>query len=167
MTGPARVTARARAGSRLAALALALAGAAFACVEAGPVAQECTGIPEGGCPLSRGVACDDPACLATYACRPGNVWELRDTCPPREASAEDATDTDAADASTELTPVPDAPPGAYGGPGCGDLQLPDCSLGLALSCGEGCCGCEDLFVCGSLGWEHWGDCTSGRPTPPP
>ena len=39
-----------------------------------------------------------------------------------------------------------APFGAFGGPGCADLEPPDCPLGLALSC-NACCGCEDLFVC--------------------
>jgi hypothetical protein len=60
---------------------------------------------------------------------------------------------DAADASI------DAPPGAYGGPGCGALQSPDCSLGFALACPSGCCDCEDLFVCENGGWNAWGSCT--------
>src|SRR4051794_15639301 len=84
----------------------------------------CTGIPAGGCPLSRGVACDDPSCEAAYACRPGNVWELDHTCPAHEAGAPH-------DAAIDTPPIPDAaldaPPGANGGPGCDPLQAPDCS----------------------------------------
>jgi hypothetical protein len=146
---------------------VALLGAALALVglascEDDPTAQPCTGVPEGGCPLSRGVACEDPTCEAVYACRPNNVWELERTCPPREAGAprDAATDVDAApteDARAFDASI-DAPPGANGGPGCGSLQTPDCSLGLALSCPSGCCGCEDLFVCENGGWTYWATC---------
>lgn len=48
--------------------------------------------------------------------------------------------------------------GAFGGPGCVDLQMPDCPLGVALTCPSGCCGCEDLFVCKNGGWDLWGSC---------
>jgi hypothetical protein len=51
--------------------------------------------------------------------------------------------------------------GAFGGPGCVDLQAPDCPLGLAISCPNGCCGCEDLFVCRNGGWNLWGQCVDG------
>jgi len=116
------------------------------------ISMPCTNIPDGGCPLSYGVACMDPACSATYACLPGNKWELRETCPPRDASVQDATKMDSArDVSTDVE-------GAFGGPGCLDLQLPDCSLGEALTCPSGCCGCEDLYVCRNMGWDLWGTC---------
>ena len=36
-------------------------------------------------------------------------------------------------------------------------QAPDCSLGFALACPMGCCGCEDLFVCQGGGWSYCGD----------
>lgn len=115
--------------------------------------RPCTNIPDGGCPLAYGKSCDDPACAATYACLPGNKWERRATCPQREAGA--------ADAGPEAAPKDasiDAPPGAFGGPGCADLQMPDCPLGTALLCTNGCCGCEDLFVCRDGGWDPWGTC---------
>jgi hypothetical protein len=129
-------------------------GIVTSCSE-GPTAAPCTDIPPGGCPISRVVACDDPACEAVYACRLGNEWELTKRCPPREAGA----------ARDAYVPPPpsfdasfDAPPGAYGGPGCGSLQPPDCALGVVLGCNGGCCGCEDLFVCENGGWELWGTC---------
>ena len=116
----------------------------------------CTSIPAGGCPLSRGVACEDPTCEAVYACRPGNVWELDHACPAREAGApKDA----ALDAPPLRDATIDAPPGANGGPGCDALQVPDCALGLALACPSGCCDCEDLFVCRNGGWVAWGTCS--------
>jgi hypothetical protein len=58
----------------------------------------------------------------------------------------------------------DAPPGAFGGPGCPSLQTPDCALGLALACDIHCCGCEDLFVCEEGGWALWGYCGDAGPT---
>lgn len=124
-------------------------------------AQPCTDIPAGGCPLSRGVACEDPTCLAVYACRAGNAWELDHACPPREAGAAVEASVDAgvdADASHPFDASIDAPPGANGGPGCDALQAPDCSLGFALACPSGCCGCEDLFVCENGGWTYWSTC---------
>lgn len=117
----------------------------------------CTNIPAGGCPLSYGKACDDPSCAATYACLPGNRWELRATCPARDGSVPDAgTPSEAGprDASIDVE-------GAFGGPGCVSLQPPDCSLGAALLCTNGCCGCEDLFVCRDGGWNAWGTCADG------
>lgn len=123
----------------------------------GETPQECTGIPAGGCPLSRGVACADPACEATYACLPGNVWELRERCPARpDGGAKDVSVPESSPSDASI----DAPPGAYGGPGCGPLQQPDCPLGTALSCpsSAACCNCEDLFVCENGGWTLWGSC---------
>ena len=115
----------------------------------------CTGIPAGGCPLSRGVACEDPACEAVYACRAGNSWALDHTCPARDAApSPDA----AADAPPLRDGAVDAPPGANGGPGCDPLQTPDCARGFALACPSGCCDCEDLFVCQG-GWVAWGSCS--------
>ena len=119
----------------------------------------CTGIPAGGCPLSRGVACEDPACESVYACRPGNVWELDHKCPAHEASVPREASTDApAEVSRPFDASADAPPGANGGPGCGPLQTPDCTLAFALSCPSGCCDCEDLFVCQNGGWTYWATC---------
>ena len=146
-------------------LALALVGLGlFAACNEASVATPCSDIPEGGCPRSRGVACADPACEAVYLCRPNNVWELEQRCPPRTgAPAASLADGGEADASAPIPAdaAPDAPPGAFGGPGCPGLQAPECALGLALVCGTGCCGCEDLFVCEDDGWTLWGTCADG------
>jgi hypothetical protein len=134
------------------------------------VPHPCTQIPAGGCPLSHGVACDDPTCEAIYLCRPNNVWELSQRCPPRNTDAA-AAPIGFFDAGISPQPAPlfdaafDAPPGAYGGPGCDSLQAPDCAAGVALSCGQGCCGCEDLYVCASGGWTLWGACLDGGAQP--
>jgi hypothetical protein len=125
--------------------------------------EPCTGIPEGGCPLSHGVACDDPECKAAYACRSGNVWQLDHTCPPRDAEVFDSFVPDA-DAGRAFDANIDAPPGAFGGPGCNPLEQPDCELGLVLLCQSGCCDCEDLFVCQNGGWQPWGTCSDGGVT---
>jgi hypothetical protein len=149
--------------SRLAALAAGAAGvvalaAQPSCTENGAVAEPCTAVPAGGCPLSHGVACEDPACEAVYACRSGNVWELERTCPPREGGAPLDAGVDAPREASSFDASIDAPPGASGGPGCDSLQAPDCALGLALACPSGCCGCEDLFVCENGGWNYWATC---------
>lgn len=119
--------------------------------------EPCTNIPAGGCPLSRGVACQDPACEAVYACREGNVWELEERCPPRTPVPDAGADVVSPSNDASI----DAPPGAFGGPGCGTLQEPDCTLGFALACPSGCCGCEDLFVCENEAWSLWGSCGDG------
>lgn len=166
----------ARAVRRLAcggALTVILAlGVVTACTDA-ETPTPCTDIPEGGCPLSHGVACDDPACHALYACRSGNRWELTERCAPRDDASTSSPDTgaDASEASTpELDASIDAPPGAFGGPGCGMLQTPDCMLGFALSCAQSsqtCCDCEDLFVCENGGWSLWGTCGDAGPVKTP
>lgn len=139
--------------------AVVLATIVVACNDT-TTAEPCTNVPPGGCPLSRGVACEDPTCEAVYACREGNVWELQRTCPPREAGVprEASAGDAAADATRPFDASIDAPPGANGGPGCTMLQAPDCPLGLALACSAGCCGCEDLFVCDNGGWSYWATC---------
>jgi hypothetical protein len=130
-----------------------------ACREDPAAVEACTNIPAGGCPLSHGIACQDPTCDALYACRAGNVWELDRTCPAHEAGAAREASTDAApEASRPFDASVDAPPGASGGPGCGPLQPPDCSLGFALACPSGCCDCEDLYVCENGGWSYWATC---------
>lgn len=158
-----RTGARARVVGALA--ALLVVGVASACAVDAARAQRCSDIPPGGCPLSHGVACEDPACEATYACRPGNVWELAEHCPPREPTVRDGGGLE--DAGAEAGPLDasvDAPPGAYGGPGCPSLIAPECALGVALACGSDCCGCEDLFVCRQGGWDLWGSCGPDGPT---
>lgn len=135
-----------------------------ACDDVGPD-HPCTDVPAGGCPLAHGVSCEDPACEAVYACLPGNEWELRERCPPRPPGAEGGATPDAESGAPSFDAAVDAPPGAYGGPGCAPLLEPDCPLGVALACGGSCCGCEDLFVCANGGWDYWGSCTTDGPVP--
>jgi hypothetical protein len=142
----------------------------FAACDDGAVARPCSNIPAGGCPISRGVACEDPACEAVYACRPGDVWELQERCPARDAGPSETNDAAPVepDAGSPVGDAAiDAPPGAYGGPGCDSLQAPDCALGVALACGADCCGCEDLYICEDNGWTLWGGCGPSGPTPDP
>ncbi len=127
----------------------------------------CTDIPDGGCPQDNGATvCDDPTCQRVYACVSG-AWVLSQSCParPQEAAAPEDAGAEASpglDASFDA-PLDALPPGANGGPGCVDLQLPDCSLGSALACASSpdCCGCEALFVCQGGGWTVWGTCGDG------
>jgi hypothetical protein len=142
-----------------------LAVVAVACDDAIIRDAFCTDIPTGGCPEAVGDACEDPSCAAVYRCsRSTNTWTLSHDCPAHDGGVEaDA----AADAGADgARPLPldadvDAPPGAFGGPGCPNLEEPDCPLGVALSCAAGCCGCEDLFVCVNGGWNVWGTCQDG------
>ena len=150
-------------------LPLCLVAAIVACNNGTQIDHPCSDIPDGGCPLADGLSCDDPACAAVYLCRQGNVWELQKECPPHPPS--DATvdvtdaseDADAADAGAIRDAAIDAPPGAYGGPGCVDLQLGDCPLGVALACTAACCGCDDLYVCNAGNWDFWGYCGPNGP----
>jgi hypothetical protein len=152
-----------------AALTAAFLAILASCSDA-PTAETCSDIPAGGCPLSNGVACQDPACAAVYACRPNKVWELDHACPPHDGGVPAESSSEAgeageagADAALEgsrpFDASIDAPPGANGGPGCDVLQAPDCTLGFALACPMGCCGCEDLFVCQNGGWSYYATCT--------
>ncbi|HEX7604578.1 MAG TPA: hypothetical protein VF316_23330 [Polyangiaceae bacterium] len=133
----------------------------WACSE-DPVVQPCRDVPDGGCPLSYGKACDDPACSAAYACDPGGVWRLDHVCAPHDAGPDapkPPVDAGARDVDIDV-------PGAFGGPGCAPLQTPDCPLGTALVCPNGaCCDCTDLFVCRNGGWDPWGTCDDGGIAP--
>lgn len=138
-----------------------LCGTLAACTGGAPGAP-CVDIPAGGCPTQRGAdVCQDVTCSAVYDCNDGH-WVLQQTCPPHgDSGAADGSGV-GHDAATADAAV-DAPPGAFGGPGCVDLQPPDCSLGSALACGgaSDCCGCQDLFVCADGGWTPWGQCVDG------
>jgi hypothetical protein len=166
MTTMTTMTIRTRRSAIAAALTAAVLAILASCSDA-PTAETCSDVPAGGCPLSNGVACQDPACAAVYACRPNKVWELDHMCPPHEAGAPGDASSDAGDASSDAPAEGsrpfdasiDAPPGASGGPGCATLQAPDCTLGFALACPMGCCGCEDLFVCQNGGWSYYATCT--------
>ena len=121
----------------------------------------CRNIPVGGCPVNPN-ACMDPMCNAVYACSSDGAWTLRETCPPHDFDA--ATSPVKKDASSMDGGLGDVT-GASGGPGCADLQAPDCALAVAGACPSGCCGCEDLFVCANHGWNVWGTCTDGGLAP--
>ncbi len=129
-----------------------------ACQQDLTVQQPCRGIPDGGCPAYDN-ACSDPACSATYSCAPDDTWQLEQICPAHEAGApaDDAGVVDAATATGDASALLNVP-GATGGPGCEDLQVPDCALGVAAACGNGCCDCQDLYVCDNGGWDLWGTC---------
>ena len=143
------------------ALGIALFTVVPACGDGDAIQQPCTDIPAGGCPVSYGVACDDPACVAVYRCNTDETWSFDHACPVHEAGPDvrDAAPVDAADAAVPRDADIDAPPGAFGGAGCLDLEVPDCTLGFALSCPAGCCDCEDLFVCQDEDWVLWGSCS--------
>jgi hypothetical protein len=135
--------------------ALALA---IACDGSDPQQEPCKDIPAGGCPLSNGVACQDPSCVAAYACNADGTWTLDHACPGADAATTDApTETAAPEMRFDASFI-DAPAGANGGPGCTGLEQPDCALGDVLACPSGCCNCEDLYVCANGGWNHWGTC---------
>jgi hypothetical protein len=134
---------------------------------------DCGVIPDGGCPATLGVdACTDRECASTWRCVETNteavtgVWQQVAVCPAREAGTDAASDS-GADAGADVS-VSDAsrfdgtlPDGAGGGGTCPVLEAPDCPLALAAGCPSGCCGCEDLFVCTSSGWDAWGYCADG------
>jgi len=137
--------------------ALVAVGVAVACSDQ-PI-KSCRNIPAGGCPLAGGTECQDPTCAAAYACDETNgTWIFDHACPAQDGGNAQDANSDAADAGAFDANI-DAPPGAFGGPGCITLQPPDCPLGLALTCSAGCCGCTDLWVCNDGGWDPWGTCS--------
>jgi hypothetical protein len=143
-----------------AAAAVSVVALAWACNGDLPQDPKCSNIPAGGCPSSFGPACDDPSCAAVYACTSAG-WNLVGTCPARDAGA-DAVAGDATKDAPAPRDVDIDAPGANGGPGCQDLEPPDCTLGFGLACPAGsCCGCEDFFVCVNGGWNQWGTCGDG------
>jgi hypothetical protein len=146
-------------------LTLAAAVALVVACQDGIDDHPCSNVPPGGCPLSHGVACDDPSCQAVYACEPGGAWRFDHACAARDGGSDAAPDAprDTGRPPSDASAL-DVPPGAYGGPGCADLEPPDCPLGVALSCND-CCGCEDLFVCANGSWSAWGACVNGVATP--
>jgi hypothetical protein len=142
--------------------ALAVVGLFIAC-DSGGVPVTCYDIPDGGCPVQGGVECEDPTCAAAYNCEPDGGWSLAYACPAHDGGVDDVgSEATVSDAGYDI----DAPPGAFGGPGCEDLEPPDCPLGLVLVCNS-CCGCEDLYVCDDGGWDPWGECTDAGPVSSP
>jgi hypothetical protein len=154
--------------NRARALLGALSMAILACQD--PIeAQTCVDIPDGGCPGVDNTNCLDITCGAIYTCEINGTWSEVLTCPVREAGPSEPTDTappsEAGSAPRDATVIDVNVPGANGGPGCVDLEDPDCSLGEALACGPGCCGCGDIFVCQAGGWQLWGECIDGGVAP--
>jgi hypothetical protein len=141
------------------------AALAFALVVIGcngtPPPAACPELAAPACPVDNGAAvCSDPCCASVYECQNGS-WVFVQDCPGYSPDAA----FHAIDASAEAAPTfdanIDAPPGAFGGPGCIELEQPDCPLGTGLECVNSldCCGCQDLYVCDDGGWDPWGECT--------
>jgi hypothetical protein len=162
----------------LASAATALAvlyGIVGACTDP-PLHEYCTEIPTGGCPGGTGGAanCVDPTCEAIYTCDyTNNTWSFVTKCPnykpPHDAGRDGTGGDGAADGPPEDARPRDAgfvlPEGANGGPGCIELESPDCPVAEALSCSD-CCGCQDLYACADGGWDLWGECDdAGRVLP--
>jgi len=146
------------------ALTLAVLSFPVAC-DSTPTPTPCYDVPDGGCPEDNGAnVCMDPTCAAVYACVDGK-WSLRQTCPPHphDGSAPPPEDAGGGEASAPFDASIDVPPGGNGGPGCPDLQVPDCTASEGLACVQspGCCGCMDLWVCDNGGWTLWGECVNG------
>jgi hypothetical protein len=144
-----------------------LAAMLLACSDP-PPPRACGNLRPPACPSdSDADVCADRTCASVYECDDGN-WVFVQNCPGTspEAGAH-PTDASREDAPRAPDSEADAPPGAYGGPGCTALQLPDCSLGTALGCANtpDCCGCQDLYVCANGAWNLWGACTGGQPVP--
>jgi hypothetical protein len=138
---------------------------AAACDDGGAI-QTCEGsvIPSNACEvLEDDSECTDPCCAAAYQCV-GNTWSLAHACPGYSASK--CSDG----ATTSVTNLQEAgvcdaavalPPGANGGPGCIDLEPPDCPVGEVLTCGAASCvqsACEALWYCEDGEWWEWGTC---------
>jgi hypothetical protein len=145
---------------------LALGLLLAACKDTPPPAQ-CGNLAAPACPEDNGAdVCSDPTCASVYACQSG-TWSFLKDCPAYDPEA-GAHPIEAGDDASSAPDVSiDAPPGAYGGPGCIDLQNPDCALGTAISCGgsAGCCDCQDLYVCQNGSWVTWGACTDAGIVP--
>jgi hypothetical protein len=152
---------------RLVALLAGLTGslpAASACSDPSLPAL-CHDLAPPACPADDDAdVCADVGCASVYACDDG-TWTFLRTCPDDSPEAGVHPAEAGEDAPSQVDAPFDAPAGAFGGPGCIDLEEPDCPLGTALACsgardyGAGCCGCADLYLCVDGGWEPWGNCT--------
>jgi hypothetical protein len=131
-----------------------------------PDSTTCVDVPDGGCPLDNGAnVCQDPSCNAVYECSPDGGWILKQVCPahPHDASTDAPDAADAGEGGSVFDVKIDVPPGGNGGPGCTDLEQPDCPAAEGIACVQmvGCCGCIDLWVCDNGGWDLWGECADG------
>jgi len=128
-----------------------------------PLPATCQDLQPPACPTEYDAdVCGDLECASVYACDNG-TWSFVQTCPNYSPEAGVHPVEAGADTSSQFDAPFDAPPGAFGGPGCVDLEQPDCSLGTALACtgAADCCGCMDLYVCTSENWVIWGECVDG------
>lgn len=128
-----------------------------------PTETPCHDVPDGGCPLDNGAnVCMDPTCNAAYACIDGG-WILEHVCPPQPHDGSSPPPVDAGEGGSTFDASIDVPPGGNGGPGCTDLQMPDCTAAEGVACVNmtACCGCTDLYVCDDGGWNLWGECVDG------
>ncbi len=144
-------------------LAVALLFSLAACSDQ-PLPRTCSGLAAPACPADDDAdVCSDVACASVYACDDGQ-WAFVRNCPNSPLDGGSSRTEASAESGIAVDASVDAPPGAYGGPGCADLQTPDCSLGTALACAPAtaCCGCQDLYVCAAGGWNLWGECVDGR-----
>jgi hypothetical protein len=145
--------------------AIALCLVLVACKDTPPPAT-CGGLDPPACPQDNGAdVCTDVTCASVYACQSGS-WVFVKTCPAYdpEAGVQPLEASDDAQPGADVSI--DAPPGAFGGPGCVDLENPDCPVGVALACADsvGCCDCQDLYVCQDGSWVPWGECTDAGVT---
>lgn len=150
-------------------LALAGTGAAIFACDGEKIDVTCDQIPDGGCPASgdADLCTADPTCAAVYTCT-DKRWIRLTTCAARPSEPDAAPAVDASSSKDASAFDGSLPEGAWGGPGCLDLQLPDCSLGLASTCGgKSCCDCEDVFVCSGGAWALYGSCQNGQITAAP
>jgi len=124
----------------------------------------CTGIPAGGCPGLGTTNCEDHTCKAIYSDDPSTCeWTFVAACPdyvpPHDAGVDVATEDGGNDADIRARDAGfQLPDGASGGPGCPDLEAPDCPVATATLCSD-CCGCQELYVCTGGGWNPWGQCS--------
>jgi hypothetical protein len=145
---------------------------AAACSQPDPIPTPCDNIPANGCPDDSECAdacCADPCCAAAYSCNDG-TWSLEHTCSSFNLAAclrDSGSDspTSPVDAACFDAAGINLPSGASAsqGPGCIDLEPPDCPLGEVLSCNpnstDPCFGCASLFYCQNGNWIPWGICS--------
>ena len=140
--------------------ALALALLVVAC-NGTPPPPACPELAAPACPVDNGAnVCDDPSCASAYQCENGS-WVFVQTCAGYSPDAAFHPPEASTDAGAGFDADIDASPEDFGGPGCVELEQPDCPLGTALLCAGSldCCGCQDLYVCEDGGWAPWGECT--------
>src|ERR1700761_658842 len=126
-------------------LAVALALEVLGACKDPPPPATCADLGPPACPEDNGAdVCDDPTCASVYSCQDG-TWVFLHDCSGYDPEA-GPHPVEAGEAGPAFDANVDAPPGAFGGPGCVDLETPDCTLGTGIACVDepGCCDCTDL-----------------------